>query len=237
MTSPEERNSPERLAKPKRLRQQVYETVRDRIKGGVITEEDRIVDLELASELGISRMPVREALMQLVNEGMLESTSRGFVLRTFTDREIAEIFEVRRLLEPAAAASAALTMSIAVLHSLEVAIGQCEKSSKANDVRKFVQYSAEFRTTWLEQVPNTMLTSTITRFADQVQAVRLVTLRHASVRGDAVARMWRLCEAFRAKDPLEAATRTEAQVTAAYEAYRRTRASESEQPVGKPVAA
>ena len=69
------------------------------------------MDVEIANEFGVSRMPVREALMQLVHDGMIESTSRGFVLRRYSDREIEEIFEIRRLLEPAAAAIAAKKMT------------------------------------------------------------------------------------------------------------------------------
>ena len=210
-----------KLTKSKSLREQVYESVRNRIRDGSITQDERLVDLELAAELGVSRMPVREALMQLVHEGMLESTSRGFMLRTFPPEEIEQIFEVRRLLEPAAAASAAQNMNTASLRQLEGAIRRCELSSEANDVRAFIVSIAEFRGVWLQRVPNVRLIDVIVRFADHVQAIRLTTLQTKAVRDDAVKRMRTLCESFRTGDAAGAATKTEKQVLAALDAFRR----------------
>ncbi|WP_353038913.1 GntR family transcriptional regulator [Mesorhizobium sp. M1300] len=44
----------------------------------------KLVDVDIAARLGISRMPVRDALMQLVHEGYLVGTTRGFTLPTLT---------------------------------------------------------------------------------------------------------------------------------------------------------
>ena len=104
-----------KIAKPASLREQIYEKLRERIHAGQFTFDDRLVDVDIANEFGVSRMPVREALMQLVHDGMIESTSRGFVLRRYSQDEIEEIFEIRRLLEPAAAAIAAGVMVLAVM--------------------------------------------------------------------------------------------------------------------------
>ncbi len=101
------------------LREQIYENLRERIHAGQFTFDDRLVDVDIANEFGVSRMPVREALMQLVHDGMIESTSRGFVLRRYSDQEIEEIFEIRRLLEPAAAAIAAKKMTDAALEEMD----------------------------------------------------------------------------------------------------------------------
>ena len=68
------------------LREQVYGDLRERIHKGQLTFEDRLVDVDIANDFGVSRMPVREALMQLVHDGMIESTTRGFVLRRYSDR-------------------------------------------------------------------------------------------------------------------------------------------------------
>jgi len=74
------------------IRQQVYKHLRSRMRSGDISYDDRLVDHEIAAELQVSRMPVREALLQLTNEGLLEGTSRGFMLRRFTPADIAQIF-------------------------------------------------------------------------------------------------------------------------------------------------
>jgi hypothetical protein len=67
-----------------------------------------LVDHAIAAEMGVSRMPVREALMQLVSaRAICDSTSRGFALPDLTPDRIAEVFVLRRLLEPHAVACAA----------------------------------------------------------------------------------------------------------------------------------
>ena len=83
---------PVKVVKAASLREQIYERLRERVHTGQLTFDDRLVDVDIANEFGVSRMPVREALMQLVHDGMIESTSRGFGLRRYSDQEIAEIF-------------------------------------------------------------------------------------------------------------------------------------------------
>ncbi|TKB33417.1 MAG: GntR family transcriptional regulator, partial [Mesorhizobium sp.] len=86
------------------LRAQVYQQIRLTIQHGELAPGQKLVDVDIAAQLGISRMPVRDALMQLVHEGYLVGTTRGFTLPTLTATDVADIFEVRRLLEPRAAA-------------------------------------------------------------------------------------------------------------------------------------
>lgn len=201
------------------LREQIYEHLRERICTGQLTFDDRLVDVDIASEFGVSRMPVREALMQLVHDGMIESTTRGFVLRRFTDREIEEIFEIRRLLEPAAAAGAATNMTAAALEQMHEALEDCERAHKSSDSTAFILANARFRGAWLAQVPNTQLASEISRFIDHVQAVRLKTLPNATVRQDVVARMRAIHNALQTGSSAEAARLVEAHVQKALEFF------------------
>lgn len=193
------------VSKPKNLREQVYELMRARIAHGQLTFEDRLVDLDIAANLNISRMPVREALMQLVHEGMLESSSRGFVLRRISRQEVEEIFEIRRLLEPAAAASAATRMTPAALQKMEVAINDCTRAGETGDSTAFILSNATFRGAWLGQVENISLARAIARHIDHVQAVRLKTLFSKDVRKDVLQRMRALHKAFKAGKGPEAA--------------------------------
>lgn len=186
--------------KKRSFREQVYDEVRGRLKAGEISHEDRLVDYDLAEQLGVSRMPVREALLQLVSEGVLDTTTRGFVLRRFSAQEIEEIFEIRRLLEPPAAARAALLMTPAVLRQLEAAQKACADASKRGNVQGVIVANASFRKTWQDQVPNLRLRQEIERFADHVQAVRLATLRDKAHRDDSVVRLAALLDAFRERN-------------------------------------
>ena len=215
------RSMPEpKIAKSKNLREKIYDMYRERITTGQISHEDRMVDVEIAAQLEISRMPVREALMQLVHEGMLESTSRGFVLRRFSDAEIEDIFEVRSLLEPVAVAHAAANMTPVALQRLESAFEDCQRADRKGDFSRFVSSNAEFRGIWLEQVANRQLVAAIKNHVDHVQAVRLATLKRSEIRKDVLDIMRELHLAFRARDASRASAAIERALAAALKAFR-----------------
>jgi DNA-binding GntR family transcriptional regulator len=202
------------------LREQIYDHLRERIRTGQLTFEDRLVDVDIASEFGVSRMPVREALMQLVHDGAIESTTRGFVLRRFNDREIEEIFEIRRLLEPAAAAGAATNMTTQALEQMRAALADCERADQSGDSTAFILANARFRAAWIAQVPNGQLAAEILRFSDHVQAVRLKTLPSAIVRQDVVERMRAILGAFQRKEGSAVSGLVEAHVMMALHFFR-----------------
>lgn len=211
---------PLKVLKTVSLREQIYDHLRERIRTGQLTFDDRLVDVDIASEFGVSRMPVREALMQLVHDGALESTTRGFMLRRYRDQEIADIFEIRRLLEPAAAEIAAGKMTESALQIMEAAIQAGISASEANDFTAFVVANAAFREAWMAQVPNKQLIAALARYFDHVQIIRLVTLSQRPVRDDVLGRLREIHDAFRAGDAKKTAALFRDHVDAAVLAYR-----------------
>lgn len=202
------------------LREQIYEHLRERIQTGQLTFDDRLVDVDIAGEFGVSRMPVREALMQLVHDGMIESSTRGFILRRYSDEEIEDIFEIRRLLEPAAAEIAARKMTEDALRTMDNAIRDGIKASKADDFTAFVVANAAFRGAWMAQVPNAQLIAALARYIDHVQVIRLVTLSQRSVRDDVLERLRAILDAFGAGNAERVGTLFREHVDAAKIAYR-----------------
>jgi DNA-binding GntR family transcriptional regulator len=202
------------------LREQIYDHLCERIRTGQLTFDDRLVDVDIASEFGVSRMPVREALMQLVHDGAIESTTRGFMLRRYSNREIADIFEIRRLLEPAAAEIAAGKMTAMALAAMEDAIRAGIEASDANDFTAFVVANAAFREAWMAQVPNKQLIAALARYFDHVQVIRLVTLSQRPVRDDVLGRLRQIHDAFCAGDAKQVAALFRDHVDAAVQAYR-----------------
>ncbi len=78
--------------------------LREMILHGQLAPGQRVREVELASALGVSRTPVREALPILAQEGMLtQLDTRGFVVREFTPQEIMDAIDVRGVLEGLAA--------------------------------------------------------------------------------------------------------------------------------------
>jgi DNA-binding GntR family transcriptional regulator len=87
--------------------------VRDRILSGSIVAESWIKQDALAAELGVSKIPLREALRKLEHEGLITSeVNRGFFVRPLRAAEAEEIFALRLKLEPDAIADGALAATV-----------------------------------------------------------------------------------------------------------------------------
>ncbi|MCH1449869.1 MAG: GntR family transcriptional regulator [Litoricolaceae bacterium] len=97
-------------------RKQIEEFILD----GILRTEDKITERDMAMRLGMSRAPVREAIRELINAGLLEQISaRQIVVRQLLFTEIEEIFEIRAMLEGKAAALAAANRQSGQLKQLQ----------------------------------------------------------------------------------------------------------------------
>lgn len=86
------------------LSNQVFEILRDQIVSGQMHQGGPIRQDAIAKELGVSKIPLREALVRLEQEGLLSSqANRGYVVRSMSAAEAEEIFALRLKLEPEAA--------------------------------------------------------------------------------------------------------------------------------------
>ncbi len=91
------------------LSEQVFTIVREQIVSGRLPVDHAIRQDALANELGVSKIPLREALGRLEQEGLLVSqANRGFFVRPMSAEEAAEIFALRTAIEPDAVAAASL---------------------------------------------------------------------------------------------------------------------------------
>jgi DNA-binding GntR family transcriptional regulator len=156
-----------------------YEYLLARLRGGHLGKGERLVEADIASQLGVSRVPVRQALLQLVAEGYLVSTPRGYRVPTLSPQDILDVFELRLLLEPRAAALAARDITPVQLQELDFAMADAQAAHASSDAPGFFDAGRRFRDAWLGAVRNSRLAASITRYADQVILVRRTTLADA----------------------------------------------------------
>ena len=89
-----------KLAKRSTLRGEVANLLRKRILDGDIPSGERLIETEIAEQLGVSRMPVREALRMLESEGLIKSVLRkGLIVSEYTEEDIREYYTIREALE------------------------------------------------------------------------------------------------------------------------------------------
>lgn len=88
------------LERPLSLTQRAYEAIRQAIRSGELSHGETYSEGEISTRMGISRTPVREAIIELQREGLLEvKPQRGFSLRTIDQAEREELFALRKALE------------------------------------------------------------------------------------------------------------------------------------------
>ena len=103
----------------RRLADDVYDQLVDAIMNQDISAEDRLVQEKLAAELQISRTPVREALMRLEKEGVLEvANSGGFRLARMSEDEVHQLYQARAAIEGQAARILAVRRNVEDLDAL-----------------------------------------------------------------------------------------------------------------------
>ena len=97
-----------------------YGALRDGILDGRYGFGDKLGEIEIAEELGLSRTPVREALRRLGSEGLIEVLpNRGARVRTWTAQDLEETYELRAVLEGLAARRAATRIDPAALDEMD----------------------------------------------------------------------------------------------------------------------
>ncbi|QTH21701.1 GntR family transcriptional regulator [Rhizorhabdus wittichii] len=194
----------DRIRESGNISAQVHALVLEHVQRGDLAPDEKLVDINLAKRLNISRMPVREALVRLVNEGYLVGTSRGFALAQLDARAIADIFEIRRLIEPHAAALVASAIDAAGLAELDESFALFEGSRPGGKLDEMRRGLTDFRLVWTRYISNSRLAATISRFADHCQIVRAAALHDGPTQALVGRLIGNLLESFRAHDPAAA---------------------------------
>lgn len=120
-----------------------YTAIRARIMTGALADGERLKEQALASEMGLSRTPVREAITRLIHEGFVER-GEGYSTRVahFPDDEMDQIFEIRRRLESYAAERAAERATAAQIDTLDALTTQMEALSPPQTDAEYERISA-----------------------------------------------------------------------------------------------
>lgn len=169
-------------SRPSRLSEQVYQQVHQRIASGSLDPARRLTETWLATTLGVSRTPVREALVRLRREGLLEGSPRPPVLASLTPADLEEIMEVRMLVEPYIAARVAERVDPVGVARLEAALAREAEAAPLRSVQAFAMANHDFRVCLLELAGNARLAETASRYDRQIQALRRLTLKERANR-------------------------------------------------------
>ncbi|SEG86604.1 DNA-binding transcriptional regulator, GntR family [Thermomonospora echinospora] len=141
-----------------------YEAVRQMILSGEAAPGTRLGEAELAEMLGLSRTPVREALQRLGADGLVEVLPhRGARVVLWTAADLEEIFELRTLLEPYAAARAArIGLEEPVLIELRGLCAAMERAAAERELARLAQLNSRFHAALIDASGNQRLPAMLT---------------------------------------------------------------------------
>ncbi len=138
---------------PKTINNIVGDELREAILKGVFRPGERLRQQDIARRLGVSRIPVREALQRLEAEGLVKiQPYKGAVVAEFTMQDVREIFFLRGLLEGTAAKLAAARMTLEVMDNIKALLAQMEYLIGHDaDVQALADINARFHETIYKQ--------------------------------------------------------------------------------------
>lgn len=123
----------------------VYDTIRDAILSGRYRPGQRLVADELAKEIGVSRMPVREALHRLEATGLVTLTPhRGAVVNELSEAEIIEIYHIRAVLDGLATRLSAPHLTKPDHDRLHAILGEMAAAAKGKDLNRVLRVNRDF---------------------------------------------------------------------------------------------
>lgn len=136
----------------------VARMLREEIIDGRRAPGSRLVERDLAAEMGVSRIPVRDALRELVAEGLVTPRPRTWaVVRTFTETDVEELIEVRSALEVLAFRRAAVGGSGEQLAALQHCLVTEQRAAETGDVRTARKAGADFHESVVTMAGNALL--------------------------------------------------------------------------------
>ena len=158
---------------------EAHATIRQRILDNAYAPGHQVLESTLADELGACRTPVREALIRLANEGLVEIIPRhGMRVLPVSPQDVAEIYVVLAALESAAAELLAKRRPTdAELRPLVEATRELKRALKDDDLDAWAAADERFHQGLVELAGNRTLIDAVARLADRAHRARMFTLR------------------------------------------------------------
>lgn len=186
------------------LKEHVYDYIAARIESGELSAGDRVSEQTICDAMGVSRTPVREALIQLASDGYLDNQPRrGFRVRGFDRQNAIEVFEIMGPLDGQAAFLACPLLTKDDVAQLRFHVGSMDLAIDSGLITKYDDIQREFHRTYTQRCGNARLIKLI----DQMErhfikrdygSVEQETARELLRKANAEHR--RILELFEAKD-------------------------------------
>ena len=146
----------------KTLKDHVYDYIADQIRTGELMPGQKVNENIICQELGISRTPVREALIQLAAEGVLNNTARkGFVIKSMSREDVREIYQLIGLLDGYAAKLAGDLLTESDLSDMSFHIGAMDLAIRSGNYPMYHDQQTAFHQVYIDKCKNQTLINAV----------------------------------------------------------------------------
>lgn len=160
------------------LRDVVFNTLRQAILRGELKPGERLMEIQLANKLGVSRTPIREAIRKLELEGLvLMIPRRGAEVAQITEKSLRDVLEVRRALEELAVQLACMRMTAEGMEKLKKAADDFENVLGDEDITVVAEADVAFHDVIYLATDNERLISLLNNFREQMYRYRVEYLK------------------------------------------------------------
>ena len=165
------------------LRDVVFNTLRQAILRGELKPGERLMEIQLANKLGVSRTPIREAIRKLELEGLVLMIPRkGAEVAEITEKSLKDVLEIRRALEDLAVRLACEKITKEELKELKKAGDDFKKVLKSQDITEVAEADVRFHDVIYMATDNPKLIQLLNNFREQMYRFRVEYLKKAEVR-------------------------------------------------------
>ena len=156
------------------LRDVVFNTLREAILKGELKPGERLMELQLAAKLGVSRTPIREAIRMLEQEGLAVTIPRkGAEVARMTEKDMEDVLQIRDALDELAASIACEQISEEELAELRHTMHEFEESTKTGDVKRIAEADVRFHDIIYHATRNVKLENMLNNLREQMYRYRL----------------------------------------------------------------
>ncbi len=202
-----EKLSPIRLEGYQPLRDMVFDVLMSAIMQGQLSPGERLLEVQLADEMGVSRTPVREAIRRLELEGFVVMVPRkGAYVAGLSINDVEEVYEIRTVLETLAVRLAAQRMQPADYAQLDELSEKMRATWQEGNVDNWVSLDASFHELLYKFSRNERLVAMMNNIMEQLSRYRIISLANVEVRHNSLSEHQELIEALKRHDSEAAAT-------------------------------
>ena len=165
------------------LRDVVFNTLRQAILKGELAPGERLMEIQLAEKLGVSRTPIREAIRKLELEGLVLMIPRkGAEVAKISAKSLRDVLEVRRSLEELAIELACERMSEEALEELTLAQQKFKRAITSGNAMEMAETDEHFHEIIFQGTENERLTQILNNLREQMYRYRLEYIKDADKR-------------------------------------------------------